>query len=157
HAHDVGPHTDVYGLGVILYELLTGRPPFKGKSHAETLERVKHDDPVTPRRERRDVPRDLETICLKCLEKDPRRRYSTARELSPALQRFLAGEPVLARPRFAFERAGRWLRQRPTLAAAAVVLVALASAVVTAAGYWTVAFKPRPSSGNLKRVYQDLR
>src|SRR5205823_5324820 len=97
-ADRIGTHTDVYALGAILYETLTGRAPFRGDSAAETMMRVINEEPAAPSKIELDVPRDLETICLKCLEKDPSRRYATAREFAEELRRFLAGEPIVARP-----------------------------------------------------------
>jgi hypothetical protein len=127
---DAGPAIDVYGLGAVLYEMLTGGPPFRGTTKLETLELVRTHEPVPPRQLQPAVPRDLETVCLKCLEKDPDRRYASAEALAADLRRFLDGEPVTARPARWWGRAARWCRKRPASAALLAVAFLASAALV---------------------------
>jgi hypothetical protein len=115
---EVGPELDVYALGVILYELITGRTPFSSNDTLALLTMILSDDPMSPRSLRADVPRDLETICLKCLRKEPSARYKTAQELADDLQRFRQGEPILATGLGAGQRMIQWARRRAFLAVA---------------------------------------
>src|SRR5262245_45582711 len=130
-SRDVGPAVDVYALGAILYEALTGRPPFRGATSLETLDQVRTQEPLAPRLFSPKVPRDLETICLKCLRKEPARRYATAAALAGDLRAFLEGRPITARPVGRVERALKWIRRHPARSAAftAVVLIAAGAAV----------------------------
>src|SRR5580700_9500677 len=131
----IGPAVDIYALGAILYELLTGRPPFRGESGAETVQQVLLRDPVPPSRLNPRVPRDLETICLKGLRKEPERRYASATALSSDLTRFLEGRPIQARPLSPVARLGRWCRRNPT--SAALLATALASVgLAIGGGLW---------------------
>lgn len=122
--------TDVYGLGALLYHLLTGRPPFQGPALDAILVQLRDDDPLSPRRLNPAVPRDLETVCLKCLRKDSSRRYASAKEVADDLARFLAGEPIHARPPGPAGRVWRWGRRRPWTAALVAACVVLLGTLV---------------------------
>ncbi|MGD9644628.1 MAG: WD40 repeat domain-containing serine/threonine protein kinase [Pirellulales bacterium] len=133
----MGPATDVYGLGALLYEALTGGKPFEGANTAETLRRVLLDDPPRPRAAAPELPRDLEAICLKCLEKRPKQRYASAGELAADLRRYLAGEATQARPLGGMARLSRWTRRRPTAAALIVVSFAAVLSLVLFGAFHT--------------------
>ncbi len=124
---DVGTHTDIYALGTILYEMLTGRPPFRAESVLETMEMVGSYEPVPPSRIYSKVPRDLETICLKAMAKAPERRYRSALALAQDLERFQGGESIVARREGTFSRLWRRVRRRPITSVVFVLLIALAA------------------------------
>jgi tetratricopeptide (TPR) repeat protein len=130
---NVGPAADIWALGVILYEMLAGRTPFSGVTMFDTLEQVRTREPVPPTQLQPKVPIDLETICLKCLRKEPSQRYATADELADDLRRFLDGEPIRARPIGSFARLLRWCRRNPRMAglSAAVLVLLLTVAVAS--------------------------
>ena len=121
----IGPQSDVYALGAILYELITGRQPFQARSDAETLRLVVSEDPCSPRQWKPQCPRDLEAICLKCLEKSPTKRYRSAGELGADLRRFLTGEPTMARPLSTVGQTFRWASRNRRVAALLVTVAGL--------------------------------
>src|SRR5262249_38447833 len=135
----VGAAADVYSLGAILYELLTGRAPFQGATPLSTLEQVRTQEPVPPRRLRPSVSLDLETICLKCLEKEPGKRYPSAEALADDLHRFLEGQPILARPVPVWQRLWRSARRHPAVVGWALGAVAVVCLLLTAWSYFRAA------------------
>ncbi len=138
--HEAGPAADIYALGAILYNCLTGQPPFKGKTSVETLDQVRTQEPVPLSRVQVNVPLDLETICLKCLRKEPEKRYASAAELADELRRYLRGEPILARPVSRLERGWRWCRRNPSLTLlSGAFVVALLAGLVTSVHFALVA------------------
>ncbi len=149
----IGPGADVWALGVILYELLVGRPPFQGVTMMDTLEQVRTREPVPPTQLQPKVPSDLETICLKSLRKEPSQRYTSAEALTEDLRRFLAGEPILARPVGSLERLTRWCRRNPRLAVLSVAVLLLLLTV--AAGSTVFAFVLDARQRETERARQD--
>src|SRR5437667_8837981 len=127
----VGRHSDVYGLGAILYYLLTARPPFQAESFESVIAQLLNNEPVSARLLNSSVPPDLETICVKCLQKEPSRRYQSAQELADELERFLSGKPIHARPVAPLKRFWRWCRRNPKTAipSAAVILLLITVAI----------------------------
>jgi WD40 repeat protein len=148
----IGVATDVYALGAILYDMLTGRPPFKAESPLETLRQVASDEPVPPSRLRPRLPRDLETTCLKCLRKEPAQRYASAEALGDDLRRFLQGRPILARRSGAPERAWRWCRRNRAVASLLACVAALLVGIAIAASISATRLKVQRD-----RAHQNLQ
>ena len=142
---------DIHGLGAILYHMLTDRPPYRGATVLETIDQLRRQEPVPPRRMNPQIPRDLEIICLKCLHKDPGRRYASAKELADDLRRWLDGRPIAARPVSPVERIWRWCRRRPVVAAmAAALMLTLSVSFVAAILLW------RRAEANLRMTNEML-
>ncbi len=151
-ASDIGPEADIYALGAILYEMLTGRPPFRGESPTETIRQLLNEEPVGPSRLNARVPRDLETICVQCLRKDPKRRYGSAAAMAEDIGRFERSEPISARRAGIVERAGKWARRRPALAA-----MVAATILMSAAGIGIGLRLAADRAGTVRAVSEDLQ
>jgi WD40 repeat protein/serine/threonine protein kinase len=154
-AHAIGPATDVYGLGAILYEMLTGRPPFESESSLTTIRKLLTQEPISPIQLHRKVPRDLETICLKCLEKDPARRYHIAEDLAEDLHRFLTSQPIEARPASWSNRTFKWMRRHPTWSAVAAAAVVAAVTLLTM--FLVYHFQLRTAVAEARAAAEDSR
>lgn len=152
----IGPAADIYALGSILYETLTGRPPFRGDTPMDLLLRLANEDPEPMSRLRPGVPRDLETICLKCLQKEPRKRYPTALALAEDLQHFLAHEPIRARPTRLWERSLKWIKRRPTKAALVICFLVAAIAFSGLAAF-QAAGRVRAERLRLDNLHAEIR
>ena len=146
---DIGPPADIYGLGAILYDIVTGIPPFRGETVMDTITQVIHREPVHPIRLNTKLPSDIGTICLKCLEKDPRKRYATAGALAEDLRRYLSGEPILARPTPIHEYAWKWAKRKPAVAAL-VMLVFFMVAGLSIGGYILAGHEKARADENLR-------
>lgn len=161
-SRDVGPPADVYALGAILYELLTGQPPYNAESPAETILQIFHREPISPSRLQPRLPRDLETICLRCLQKDPHRRYATAQELADDIGRFLASEPIVARPASPAELVWKWARRHPVLATVAscgvmAVMALVGLSLVHQADLEEKLIQARADEGNARKAEEDAQ
>lgn len=154
--NELGPHSDIYSLGAILYDLVTGRPPFRGETLLDTLFLVKTAEPMPPARLQPRLPRDLETICLKCLEKEPSKRYATAGDLAEDLRRFVQGRSIKARPTPLWEKAWKYTKRKPADALAIALSVLVLVGIV--GGGWTLgAMKAEEARKELERANTEAK
>ncbi|MFO0878339.1 MAG: protein kinase, partial [Gemmataceae bacterium] len=157
---EIDRRADVYSLGAILYEMLTGKPPLKGDSLSETLWKVMNEEPVAPRRVGANIDRDIDIVCRKCLEKDPEQRFATARDLADELERYLNDEPILTRQAGLVERGLKWVRRRPALAAIwilGLLIAVLGSASAFAGWQWLQAEAARGQAELSRQQAEDAR
>ncbi len=151
--HEIGPLSDQYALGVILYEMLVGRPPFQGATAVETLELARNQEPVPPTRLQPKVPTDLETICLKALQKEPAKRFPDAAAMAADLRSFLDGKPIVARPVGTLERLWRWSKRNPRVAGLAAAVVLMGLAITAGSAAFIVSLETL--NGELAKSYRD--
>jgi serine/threonine protein kinase/WD40 repeat protein len=158
-SNNIGPAADIYSLGAILYESIVGRPPFRGVSVLETLEQVRSLEPVSPRLLQPRISRDLETICIKCLQKEPSQRYQSAMSLADDLARFVSGVPIKARPIGLIERNWRWAKRKPILAGLLATVAFLLGTVVAVPSYLAVQLDRalRESDANANQAIENQR
>ena len=157
-ARDTGPGTDVYALGAILYELVAGQPPFRAETAVATIQKVMNEEATAPSRHRPGIPRDLDTICLKCLRKEPLKRYASAEKLAEDLAAFQAGKPISARPLGTLQRGWRWCRRNPALAGAlTAVVVSLIAGSLTALSFAFRAEEARRSEATRAEAETEAR